>query len=45
MPLQNGPSHAAFVANIKELVKAGHPVKQALAIAYKKKREKTGKKG
>lgn len=36
MPLQSGSSHEVISANIAELVKAGHPQKQAAAIAYKK---------
>jgi len=34
MPLKKSPTPAAFKANIKTEVKAGKPVKQALAIAY-----------
>lgn len=40
MPLKSGKSKSAFESNIRELVKSGRPVKQAVAIAYKKKREK-----
>lgn len=39
MPLKKGKSKKSFEANVEELVKAGHPIKQALAIAYKEKRE------
>src|SRR6185437_4553767 len=34
MPLTQGKSHEAISSNIAELVKAGHPQKQAEAIAY-----------
>lgn len=39
MPLKKGSSHEAVSGNIKELVKAGHPVKQAVAIALASKRK------
>lgn len=35
MPLQKGSSEAARSSNIAELVRAGHPQKQAEAIAYR----------
>lgn len=35
MPLESGSSRAVISANIAELVKAGHPQKQAEAIAYR----------
>lgn len=35
MPLKQGSSEATVSANIAELVRAGHPHKQAAAIAYK----------
>ena len=38
MPLKSGKSKAAFESNIKTEVAAGKPVKQAVAIAYSKKR-------
>lgn len=38
MPLKSGKSRQVFSANVKELVKSGRPLKQALAIAYSKKR-------
>ena len=34
MPLKKSPTPAAFKANIRAEVKAGKPVKQAVAIAY-----------
>ena len=37
--LQGGSSKAAFSHNVKTEVKAGKPVKQAVAIAYSKQRE------
>lgn len=39
MPLQKGHSHEIVSSNIKELVKAGHPAKQAVAIALASKRK------
>lgn len=36
MPLKKGSSKAAIAANIRELVRAGYPQKQAIAIAMKK---------
>jgi len=46
MPLKKSTSAKAFKENIKAEVKAGKPVKQAVAIAYSEKREaqKKGKK-
>ncbi len=38
MPLVKSPSKEAFRKNVKAEVKAGKPVKQALAIAYSVKR-------
>lgn len=38
MPLRAGKSRQVFSSNVKELVKSGRPLKQALAIAYSKKR-------
>jgi hypothetical protein len=35
MPLKRGNSDAVRSENIAELVKAGHPIKQAVAIAYR----------
>lgn len=38
MPLKKSASPAAFRANVKAEIKAGKPVKQAVAIAYATKR-------
>ena len=38
MPLVKSPSKAAFRKNISAEVRAGKPVKQAVAIAYATKR-------
>lgn len=45
MPLKKSASKAAFKSNIKAEVKAGKPVKQAVAIAYSEKRRSKAKKG
>jgi len=45
MPLVKSPSPKAFRQNIKAEVKAGKPIKQALAISYSVKREAMKKKG
>ena len=39
MPLKKSTSPKAFKENIKAEIKAGKPVKQAVAIAYSEKRE------
>ena len=39
MPLVKSPSKEAFRKNVKAEVAAGKPVKQAVAIAYRVKRE------
>jgi len=39
MPLIKSKSEQAFKKNIKTEIKAGKPVKQAVAIAYSEKRE------
>lgn len=36
MPLKSGKSKAAISHNIREMVKAGHPQKQAVAAAMRK---------
>ncbi len=45
MPLKKSPSKKAFKENVKEMVKSGHPVKQAVAAAYSTKRKAEGMKG
>ncbi|HEX8965666.1 MAG TPA: hypothetical protein VF820_04520 [Patescibacteria group bacterium] len=44
MPLKKGKSKKAFKENIRKEVKAGKPVKQAVAIAYSEKRRSSKKK-
>ena len=44
MPLKKSTSPKAFKENIKAEVKAGKPIKQAVAIAYSEKREAAKKK-
>jgi hypothetical protein len=44
MPLVKSKSPEAFRKNVKSEVKAGKPVKQAVAISYAVKRAATGKK-
>ncbi len=39
MPLKKSKSKSAFKSNVKAEVKAGKPVKQALAIAFNVKRK------
>jgi len=39
MPLKKSPTPAAFRQNVKAEVKAGKPIKQAVAIAYSVKRK------
>ena len=41
MPLKKSASKEAFKSNVKAEIKAGKPVKQAVAIAYSEKREAT----
>lgn len=38
MPLKKSASKEAFKSNVKTEIKAGKPVKQAVAIAYSEKR-------
>jgi hypothetical protein len=45
MPLKKGTSEKTFKSNIKEMVKACHPVKQSVAVAYSQKRASAAKKG
>ena len=44
MPLMKSTSKAAFRKNVAAEVKAGKPVKQAVAIAYSTKRAAASKK-
>lgn len=44
MPLVKSKSKEAFKQNVSREVKAGKPVKQAVAIAYSVKREAQNKK-
>jgi len=39
MPLKKSTSKKAFSENVKAELKAGKPLKQAVAIAYSEKRE------
>lgn len=39
MPLKKGKSQKAFSKNVKTEIKAGKPLKQAVAIAYSVKRK------
>jgi len=45
MPLIKSAKPTAFKKNVATEVKAGRPVKQAVAIAYSEKREAEKKKG
>lgn len=45
MPLKKSTSRGAFKANVKAEIKAGKPVKQAVAIAYAVKRSAAARKG
>ncbi len=44
MPLKRGTGKAVFRTNIREMVKAGYPVKQAVAAAFREKRSSAAKK-
>lgn len=44
MPLKKSKSPAAFKSNLKAEVRAGKPIKQAVAIAYAVKRKAASKK-
>jgi len=44
MPLKKGTSQKTFSSNVREMVHAGHPVKQAVAAAYSQKRSSAQKK-
>jgi hypothetical protein len=44
MPLVKSSSKSAFRKNVRAEVRAGKPVKQAVAIAYSVKRKAQGKK-
>ena len=44
MPLKKSTSKQAFSSNVRAEVKAGRPVKQAVAIAYSTKRAAAKKK-
>jgi hypothetical protein len=39
MPLVKSKGEKAFHKNVKEMVKAGHPIKQAVAAAYATQRK------
>jgi len=41
MPLKPGKKN--FKSNVREMIKSGHPQKQALAAAYAKARESSSK--
>jgi uncharacterized protein len=45
VPLKKGTSKATRETNIKELIGAGHPPKQAVAAAYDQQRRSAAKKG
>jgi hypothetical protein len=45
VPLKKGSSKQTRQENINEMIKAGHPPKQAVAAAYDQQRRSAGKKG
>ena len=45
MPLTKSPTKAARQKNIKEMIAAGHPPKQAVAAAYDTQRRAAAGKG
>jgi len=44
MPLKKGSSKKVRQENIDEMIKAGHPPKQAVAAAYRQQRSSAAKK-
>jgi hypothetical protein len=44
MPLKKSTSKAAFKSNVREMVKSGRPVRQAVAAAYSTQRKARAKK-
>lgn len=44
MPLARGTGKQVFRKNIREMVRAGHPEKQAVAAAFREKRVSAAKK-
>jgi len=44
MPLKRGSSEETFSENVSEMVRSGRPREQALAAAYRQKREGKRKK-
>jgi uncharacterized protein len=43
MPLKKGKSNKTRSENIKEMIRAGHPPKQAAAAAYRQQRGSRGR--